>query len=149
MAKDLSTSSHPSLTSPLTAEELLSWLRLLRSRRVGVTTFYRLLTEHWSARAALDALPEVARAAGVESYAPCPAADAEAEMDAGHRAGARLIAFGSACSPAALGDIPDPPPLLWAMGDLAHLSRPLVAMVGALDLPQAATADAGGAAFEA
>jgi DNA processing protein len=131
MAKDLSTSSHPSLTPPLTAEELLSWLRLLRSRRVGVTTFYRLLTEHGSARAALDVLSEVARAAGVSGYTPCPVADAEAEIDAGRRAGARLIAYGAPGYPAHLADIPDPPPLLWAMGDVAHLARPMVALVGA------------------
>jgi hypothetical protein len=131
MAKDLSTSSHPSLTPPLTAEELLSWLCLLRSRRVGVTTFYRLLTEHGSARAALDALPEVARAAGVDGYAAFPAADAEAEIDAGRRAGARLIAYGAPGYPAALADISDPPPLLWVMGDIAHLARPMVALVGA------------------
>ena len=47
MAKDLSPSTHP-LTPPLTEEEWSSWLRLLRSRRVGVTTFYRLMNEHGS-----------------------------------------------------------------------------------------------------
>jgi DNA processing protein len=131
MAKDLSTSSHPSLTPPLTAEELLFWLRLLRSRRVGATTFYRLVTEHGSAAAALDALPGVARAAGVEDYAPCPADEAERELDAGRRAGGRLIAIGSPDYPASLADLDDAPPLLWALGDTSHLARPMVALVGA------------------
>jgi DNA processing protein len=120
------------LPPPATDEaERIARLRLIRSRRVGVTTFYRLLTEHGSAPAALDALPGVARAAGVEGYTPCPANDAEAELDAGRRAGARLIAYGTPGYPALLADIPDPPPLLWAMGDVAHLARPMVALVGA------------------
>jgi DNA processing protein len=129
--KDHSTSSTPSLTPPLTEEELPDWLRLLRSRRVGVTTFYRLLTEHGSARAALEALPEVARAAGVDGYAPCPPEAALAEIEAGRRAGARLLAIGTSDYPALLAETPEAPPLLWAMGDTALLARPMVALVGA------------------
>ena len=67
MAKDLSPSTHP-LTPPLTEEVWLSWLRLLRSRRVGVSTFFRLMSEYGSAEAALDALPEIAADAGVKDY---------------------------------------------------------------------------------
>lgn len=131
MATDISTSSTPSLTPPLTEEELLNWLRLLRSRRVGVTTFFRLLAEHGTADAALSALPGVARDAGVTNYAACPMADAEAEYRAGQQAGAQLVPYGAAQYPVALSQIPDPPPLLWMVGDLGLLKRPLVAMVGA------------------
>lgn len=131
MAKDNSTSSTPSLTPPLTEEELLSRLRLLRSRRVGVSTFFRLMSEHGSADAALAALPAIAAEAGVRDYTPCLPDDAERERDAGHRAGARLIAFGAPDYPALLAQIPDPPPLFWAIGDIAHLHRPVVAVVGA------------------
>ncbi|WP_300513765.1 DNA-processing protein DprA [Aliiroseovarius sp.] len=127
---DLFPSSHP-LTPPLSAEDEVAWLRLLRSRRVGVTTFYRLIREHGTAQAALDALPEVARAAGVKDYQPCPVAVVEDELSRARFAGARLIAFGSAEYPAALTEIPDAPPLLWAMGDIATLHRPTVALVGA------------------
>ena len=35
--------STPHLTPPLTEEELSDWLRLLRSRRVGINTFFRLI----------------------------------------------------------------------------------------------------------
>ena len=59
------------------------WLRLIRSRRVGAVTFHRLMGEHGSARAALQALPELARAAGVEGYEVCPAGVAQAEIKAG------------------------------------------------------------------
>lgn len=123
-------SPHP-LTPPQSAEDEVRWLRLLRSRRVGVTTFFRLMAEYGGAAAALEALPEVARAAGVAEYRPCPAAVAEAEMKAARFAGARLIAHGAADYPQALTDIPDPPPLIWAIGDIALLARPMVALVGA------------------
>ncbi len=50
----------------------LDALRLVRSRRVGAVTYHRLMAEHGSARAALAALPAIARAAGVEEYEVCP-----------------------------------------------------------------------------
>jgi len=131
MAKDFSTSSTPSLTPPLTEEEILSWLRLLRSRRVGVTTFYRLMHEHGSAEAALDALPGIAREAGVEDYTPFSRADAQKELSAGQCCGARLLAIGSPEYPTDLAEIEDAPPLLWAMGDVTLLTRPLIGIVGA------------------
>ncbi|MCP3972127.1 MAG: DNA-protecting protein DprA [Rhodobacteraceae bacterium] len=130
MAEDLLPSPHP-LTPPRSEEDWVSWLRLLRSRRVGPTTFHRLMVEHGSAEAALAALPEVARTAGVEKYAPCPRAVAEQEFRAGHMAGARLIAHGAPGYPVALTDLPDAPPFLWLLGDATMLSRPMVALVGA------------------
>lgn len=130
MAAKGSSSTHPPLP-PSTEEGLLDWLRLLRSRRVGVTTFWRLLEEHGSARAALDALPAVARAAGVEDYAPCPEGVARAELAAGARAGARLLRKGDPDWPLALSGLSDAPPLLWVRGQSDLLTRPMVALVGA------------------
>lgn len=130
MAKEYSPSPTP-LTPPLTEEEKLSWLRLLRSRRVGVSTFYRLMEEHGSAAAALEALPEVAKAAGVDDYTPCSADRAEEEFLAGQRAGARLLAVGEDDYPVTLCDLSDAPPLLWLRGDPVHLARPMIALVGA------------------
>lgn len=123
-------STHPPLP-PSTEDERLDWLRLLRSRRVGTATFRRLLFEHGSARAALRALPEVARAAGVDGYAPCPEGVALAEYRKGLAAGARLLARGEPAFPALLADSPDAPPLLWTLGDVSLLARPTVAVVGA------------------
>ncbi len=125
------TTSPPHLTPPLNEEDLLSWLRLLRSRRVGIVTFYRLMAEQGSAEAALDALPGIARAAGVEGYRPHPTEAAIAELRSMRQAGARCIAFGSAEYPGDLAEIADPPPLLFALGDGALLRRPMVSIVGA------------------
>ncbi len=127
---DLFPSPHP-LTPPHCEEDVLAWLRLLRSRRVGVSTFFRLLKDHGSAQAALEVLPEVARAAGVDGYKICPLPVVEQELRAARRAGAEIIAFGAPAYPAALAEIPDPPPLLWAIGDTALLGRSMVAVVGA------------------
>lgn len=127
---DLFPSPHP-LTPPLSAEDEAAWLRLLRSRRVGVATFFRLMNEHGTAQAALEALPEVAAAAGVKDYQLCPLAVVEDELKRARFAGARLVAWGASDYPAALTDIPDAPPLLWTMGDTQLLQKPMIALVGA------------------
>ena len=124
--------SYPTpFTPPTTEDDRLSWLRLIRSRRVGVATFWRLLEEHGSARAALEALPEIARASGVADYAVCPEGVVLAERKAGKAAGARLLCRGEPAYPAALAELPDAPPVLWAIGDPARTARPMVALVGA------------------
>lgn len=116
---------------PRTAAAALDWLRLARSRRVGPATFVRLLREHGSAAAALAALPRLAAEAGVRDYAPFPRSAAEAEWEAGAAAGARAVLLGAADYPPLLATIADPPPFLWALGDLALAARPVVALVGA------------------
>ncbi len=130
MTEEHLSSFHPPLP-PTTEDTLVAWLRLLRSRRVGVTTFFRLLKEHGTAEAALKALPEVAKAAGVQRYQVCPEGVVHAELAAGRRAGATLVRYGTPDYPAALCDIPDPPPLFWAKGDLELLRKPAIALVGA------------------
>jgi len=87
--------------------------------------------EHRSAQAALEALPEVARAAGVEKYSACPDGVVQAELKAGRLAGARLVAYGSDEYPNSLMDLPDAPPFLWTIGDISLFERPMIALVGA------------------
>lgn len=124
--------SYPTpFTPPTTEDNRLSWLRLIRSRRVGTVTFWRLLEEYGSAEAALSALPEVAKAAGVQSYESCPEPVILKELKAGKAAGARLICRGEPAYPKALADLADSPPVLWAIGDTDLLNRPMVALVGA------------------
>ncbi len=112
-------------------DDLVDHLRLLRSRRVGVATYHRLLKQHGTARAALDALPEIARQAGVEDYHPCPEGVVLAELKAGRAAKARLVAQSDAGYPESLRSVDGAPPLFWALGDTALLARPMVALVGA------------------
>lgn len=124
----LSTPPHP---TSRTEDDRSDRLRLVRSRRVGAVTYHRLLAEHGSARAALTALPAIARAAGVEDYEICPLGVVQAELKQGRALGARLLTHGEPDYPAALLDLPDAPPVLWAMGDIDLLNRPAVGMVGA------------------
>lgn len=119
---------------PGTEDACLAWLRLIRSPRVGPSTFARLMAEHGTAEAALDALPGIAAASGVAEYAPCPPDAARREWERGHRAGARALFLGQPAYPPALAAIDDPPPVLWALGRAANqalLARPAVALVGA------------------
>ncbi|WP_209505585.1 MULTISPECIES: DNA-processing protein DprA [unclassified Ruegeria] len=130
MTEEQLSSNHPPLP-PTTEEDRFSWLRLLRSRKVGPATFRRLLREHGSAQNALAALPEMARAAGIEGYETCPPGVIEAELRAAEAAKARLLCLGAADFPGALNDLPDAPPLLWAIGEVSLLQKPAIAMVGA------------------
>ncbi|MGR3713087.1 MAG: DNA-processing protein DprA [Shimia sp.] len=106
-------------------------LRLLRSHRVGPVTFHRLMSEHGSAQAALDALPEVARAAGVSNYTICPEDIVAKEIAAGRAVGASAAFIGEPDYPDALANIPDAPPMLWLRGETALMSKPMISVVGA------------------
>jgi len=89
------------------------------------------MKEHGTTQAALAALPEVAKAAGVEKYEVCPEGVARAELRAAQQVGARMICLGDPLYPSDLAEISDAPPILWAIGDTEILQRPLVAIVGA------------------
>jgi DNA processing protein len=122
---------HPHADTGLTEVERLARLQLIRSRRVGAVTWHRLMAEHGSAVVALQALPEIARASGVENYSVCPAEVVLHEMTQGRLAGAVLLCHGAPDYPAALADVADAPPVLWALGDISLLQQPCIAMVGA------------------
>ncbi len=130
MTEEQHSSYHPTLP-PTTEDDRFTWLRLLRSRKVGPATFRRLLREHGSAQNALAALPEMARAAGIEGYEICPPGVIEAELKAAKAAKARLLCLGDADFPDKLRDLNDAPPLLWAIGNVSTLRRPAIALVGA------------------
>jgi DNA processing protein len=103
----------------------------LRSRRVGIATYKRLLREHGTAAAALTALPEIAAKAGVSDYQICPEGVIHAEIKAARKINARLIMIDDAAYPTQLHDIDDAPPMFWTIGQQDMLRRPMVALVGA------------------
>ncbi|OUD08892.1 DNA protecting protein DprA [Marivivens niveibacter] len=123
-------SFHPPLP-PTTEEDRFNRLRLLRSRRVGVSTYHRLMAEHGSAAAALEALPQIAAAAGVRNYEICPEGVIHAELKSARKAKARMICIGEPEYPTDLADINDAPPFLWAIGNADLLQRPMIALIGA------------------
>ncbi|ATQ42670.1 DNA-processing protein DprA [Caulobacter mirabilis] len=117
------------MTAPSDAERI-AWLRLARTPNVGPVAFDHLLRRFGSAKAALDALPRLTQRGAVPR--PPPETAAVAEIEAGERLGARLLLAGEADFPTSLRTLDTPPPpLIWTLGDLALLSRPAVAVVGA------------------
>ena len=73
----------------------------------------------------------IAAEAGMTDYEACPEGVAAAELNAGRKAGARLIRCDSPLYPAQLRQIDGAPPILWVRGDPAWLSRNPVAVIGA------------------
>jgi DNA processing protein len=120
------------LTSVLAPGERLDWLRLARTESVGPVTFAHLIARFGSASEALRALPALARRGGRSQPPRIPTiADAQAELNAGAAAGARLLASSEDAYPRALKALDAPPPVLWALGDASLLTRDMVAVVGA------------------
>ncbi len=130
MTDETYSSNHP-LLPPTSEDDRVAWLRLLRSRRVGISTFYRLMDDYRSAQVALEHLPQIAQDAGVENYSVFSEKAARAEMKAGAQFGARLIFRGDDIYPPALCDLNDAPPMLWVKGRIELLRTKTVAMVGA------------------
>ncbi|MGV8987992.1 MAG: DNA-processing protein DprA [Cypionkella sp.] len=116
---------------PPDSEDPALWLQLIRSRRIGPTTFHRVVAEQGGVEAALKALPGIAKAAGVENYEIYPLGVVKHELAQGRAAKARMLIFGGPGYPAALMDLADAPPILWTQGDISLLARPMVALVGA------------------
>lgn len=117
---------------PLTREETLDWLRLMRSENVGPITFFQLLRRFGSAAAALAALPELAKRGGRRRPVQiCPSAAAERELSRLEALGAQLLVHGGPGYPPALAAIDDAPPLLALLGSGHLLERPAIAVVGA------------------
>jgi DNA processing protein len=115
----------------LSDEQRLDWLRLIRSENVGPRTFRSLLNHFGGAKAALAALPDLARRGGANRPGRIYSQEeAEREFAAARRTGVILIALGEPEYPARLQAIYDAPPLITARGELATLARPMVAMVG-------------------
>ncbi len=115
----------------LTDAERIDWLRLIRTQNIGPRTFQELLRRCGSARAAIAALPDLARRGGARSPMRIfPAEDAEREFEASRRKGVVFIALAEPEYPARLRMIDDAPPLLAARGKTAVFALPMIAIVG-------------------
>jgi DNA processing protein len=117
--------------SPIERERL-DWLRLARTEAVGSVTFAHLIGRFGTARAAFEALPDLARRGGRAQPLRSPTlSEAEAELAAGGALGARLIIGAEPTFPRLLAVLDSPPPLIWVLGDASLMARRTVAIVGA------------------
>jgi len=115
----------------LTREQCLDWLRLIRSQNVGPRTFRALINHFGGARAALAALPTLARRGGASTTTQIYSRQqAERELAAAEKCGAVFIALGEPDYPLRLKMIDDAPPLIAVRGNVKALALPMVAVVG-------------------
>ena len=116
----------------LTDDQRLDWLRLIRSQSVGPRTFRALIDHYGDARAALAALPGLARRGGANMPGRIATREeALREMRAAQSISAAFVALGEPDYPPRLMMIDDAPPLIAVRGKLAALLQPTVAIVGA------------------
>lgn len=109
----------------------LDWLHLIRCENVGPRTFHALLKRFGTARAALEALPDLIRKKPGDRAIRMVSRDAiEREWAESARRGIAFIAENEAAYPPALRRIDAAPPLLAVRGAIDTLCKPCVAIVG-------------------
>jgi DNA processing protein len=124
----------------LTDGQRLDWLRLIRSENVGPRTFRALVNRYGGARAAIEALPDLARRGGAQAPGRiCSIEDAEREMETARRYNAVFVALGEPGYPARLRVIEDAPPLIAVRGNFDALKMPAVGIVGSRNASAAGT----------
>lgn len=119
----------PLPVATLDDQQRLACLRLIRSENVGPVTFRELINRFGGAREALDALPELSRRGG-RTLRLCDADTARRELEAAAKAGATPIFTIEPGYPRNLAVLDQPPPLIYAKGQLDVLQAPAVAIVG-------------------
>ena len=113
-------------------QERVSLVQLARTEGVGAITFHRLMQRFGSATETLNALPDMAKAAGKRNgLTVFSKAKAEDEIARLTRLGARYVAFGDGEYPALLSQVDGPPPLLCISGNSSLAEQKCVAIVGA------------------
>lgn len=107
-------------------------LRLIRSENVGAATFWDLIARYGTARAALEAVPDLAVKAGRSRPVRVPGwREVEREIEAARSCGAHPVFYGAQNYPPALMTVHAPPPVIMVRGAVAALSTRQVAVVGA------------------
>lgn len=112
-------------------QQQIDRLRLIRSANIGPVSYRQLIARFGSARAALDALPDLVVRGGGRKTNIATVAAVESEMAAVAAAGAGYLFIDEAAYPELLRHMDNAPPVVTFKGDLALLDRSPVAMVGA------------------
>ena len=115
----------------LSDDQLIDWLRLIRSENVGPRTFRALVDNFGSARAALEALPDLARRGGAQRpIRVASAEEVERELAVARKLGVGFVGIGEPGYPAILRQIDSATPVLACRGRNEALQQPAVAIVG-------------------
>ena len=120
-------------------DQRLAYLALTQVSGLGaarlqmlLSTFHTPLGAHSAPFEFLCTLPGVSRAFA-SALKATPLETGRRLVESAERVGGRVLVPGDEEFPPALGLIPDPPPVLFVMGDAALLHRPAVAIVGSRD----------------
>jgi DNA processing protein len=122
----MSSSAGPGLTE----QQLIDWLRLIRTEGVGPKTFQSLINQFGSAADALRELPELSFRKTGRRIASASEATVGQELATARRMNARFIAKGDKAYPRLLEKIDSAPPVIAVLGRLDLNARPMVAIVG-------------------
>ncbi|MBC8719059.1 DNA-processing protein DprA [Ochrobactrum sp. Marseille-Q0166] len=115
----------------LSDQQRLNWLRLIRTENIGPVAFRDLIMFCGSAANAIERLPDLnIRGGGARPVRVTPREDAERELEAIERIGARLVGMGEPDYPQQLKNCEAPPPLVIIKGNPSVFRKPPVAIVG-------------------
>jgi DNA processing protein len=118
--------------------DLIDRLRLARTHRVGPVTYGQLIARFGSAARALDALPDLVRRSGGQSFKPAPLGNVEREIAGVAKLGARHLFIDTPDYPALLAELGNAPVAMIVRGRAALFNRPAIAIVGARNASAAA-----------
>lgn len=113
-------------------------LRLIRSANIGPVSYVQLVRRFGSARAALEAIPDLAARAGGRSPRLATMAEVAREIAQVEALGARHLFLGDPAYSPLLAQIDTAPPVLIIRGEPALAHKPTVALVGARNASAAA-----------
>lgn len=111
---------------PQNEQEKLDWLRIIRTPKIGPTTFWKLMDRFGAAE---EVIKFLIKKPG--SQKPSSVKAIEKELGALEKLGAQLVHFGHPCYPPLLKQLVDAPPLLSLLGRVELLKKKSIAIVGA------------------
>jgi DNA processing protein len=120
------------MTEHLSEADILAYIRLSRTEKLGPVTFRRLMNLYTEPHEALSALPELAAGGGrAKSFKALSLQAARREYDATLKRGGTFLVLGTASYPKLLAQTPDAPPIMSCYGHPHLLVKPMLAIVGA------------------
>lgn len=116
----------------LSHDELIAWLRLIRTTNIGSVTFFAFLKVYKTPKNALEHLPTLINNSGANKKISkiCTVEEAEKELESAKAIGAKIIAACEPDYPESLRKIADFPPVITALGDVSLLKKNMIAIVG-------------------
>jgi DNA processing protein len=130
------------------SQDQLDRLRLIRSPNIGPVSYRQLIARFGTAKAALEALPDLVMRGGGKNAVLADARLVEREIAAVGATGAKYLFLDDPDYPELLGHIDNAPPVLTVKGNLGLLARSSIAMVGARNASAGACRFARQLAFE-